>query len=200
MHERLTYVINGGLFAVQNQMGSIWPEEAYEAALELELRKRKLHVERQKEFDVLFRQTVRNVPDRSAGERSRYRRTESCSGITAHPPRPITLLSQRLPQTPRRLNQLRRRVGRTRNHAQRPAERPPLTDRFDYDALTLPGKARIKDLLSMANRVLVTLGPGYLPQIYRRAMFYELQTARAEFETIKRWPRTTIINPSASRT
>ena len=37
----------------------------------------------------------------------------------------------------------------------------------------------------MANRILVTLGVGYLAQVYRRALYIELQQAGAEFDVIK---------------
>jgi hypothetical protein len=46
-------------------------------------------------------------------------------------------------------------------------------------------KDEIKDLLIIANRILVTLGIGYLAQVYRRALYIELQQAGAEFELIK---------------
>ena len=37
----------------------------------------------------------------------------------------------------------------------------------------------------MANRVLITLGAGYLPQIYRRALYHELKIADVNFGVIK---------------
>ena len=187
MHEKLTYVINGGLFAVQNQIGSIWPEEAYEAALELELNKRKLRVERQREFEVPYF-------DKRVGT---YRIDLLVNDLVIIELKAVPSLQPiHRAQLLSYLKGYRKPLGILANfgsasveHETMPNARltdPPLTDRFDCDALTLPGKARIKDLLFMANRVLLTLGPGYLPQIYRRAMFYELQTARAEFETIKK--------------
>ncbi|MCP4405208.1 MAG: GxxExxY protein [bacterium] len=60
-----------------------------------------------------------------------------------------------------------------------------LTDRFDYDKVQLADKARIRELLFMANRILITLGPGYLAQIYRRAFYHELKTAGCDFELVK---------------
>jgi GxxExxY protein len=60
-----------------------------------------------------------------------------------------------------------------------------LTDHFDYDKVTLKQKARIRELLLMANRVLVSLGVGYFHQIYRRALYCELKAAQIEFEVMK---------------
>jgi GxxExxY protein len=64
-------------------------------------------------------------------------------------------------------------------------QKHPLTDRFDYDKVTLKQKAHIKELLLMANRVLVSLGAGYFHQIYRRALYCELKAAHVEFEVMK---------------
>ena len=50
----------------------------------------------------------------------------------------------------------------------------PLRDDFDFDKIALASKAEIKDVLFMANRILITLGVGYFHQIYRRAFYYEL--------------------------
>jgi GxxExxY protein len=61
----------------------------------------------------------------------------------------------------------------------------PLEDRFDYDRINHPEKERIKELLFMANRILITLGAGYFHQIYRRAFFYELKNAGVDFGIIK---------------
>ena len=40
-------------------------------------------------------------------------------------------------------------------------------------------------MLFIANRILITLGAGYLPQIYRRALYYELKLSGISFEVIK---------------
>jgi hypothetical protein len=37
MYDDLVYTINGGLFAVANTLGNIWPESVYEKALCKEL-------------------------------------------------------------------------------------------------------------------------------------------------------------------
>ncbi len=51
--------------------------------------------------------------------------------------------------------------------------------------MQLESKNEIKEILYMANRVLVTLGPGYFHQVYRRALYYELQQANIPFEVVK---------------
>ncbi len=187
MHEKLTYAINGGLFAVYNQLGNIWPEEVYEAALTLELQKRELRAEQQKEFDVfyfgkrvgtyrvdLLVNEIVIVELKAVPQMFPIHRAQLLSYLKGYN-KPIGILANF--------------GGASVEHETMPNYRmqeTPLTDRFDYDILTLPAKAHIKDLLFMANRVLVTLGAGYLPQIYRRALFYELQSAGATFETIKK--------------
>lgn len=40
----------------------------------------------------------------------------------------------------------------------------------------------------MANRILVTLRPGYFHQIYRRALYYELKQAQVDFDVAKHVP------------
>ncbi len=60
------------------------------------------------------------------------------------------------------------------------SQKNPLVDKFDYR-----GKEKIKDLLLMANRILVNLGVGYFHQIYRRAFYFELKTANVNFDIVK---------------
>jgi GxxExxY protein len=62
-------------------------------------------------------------------------------------------------------------------------QKTPLTDHFDFEKICLQGKDDIKDLLVMANRILVTLGAGYFHQIYRRAFYWELKQSGVSFET-----------------
>ena len=57
-----------------------------------------------------------------------------------------------------------------------------MQDSFDFRKIQLESKDEIRDLLVMANRVLVTLGPGYFHQVYRRAFYYELEQANISFE------------------
>ena len=60
-----------------------------------------------------------------------------------------------------------------------------LQDTFDFAKVQVENKEQIRDLLFMANRVLITLGPGFFHQVYRRALYHELKTAGVQFETIK---------------
>jgi GxxExxY protein len=57
--------------------------------------------------------------------------------------------------------------------------------RYDFSKIQLKGKEELKDLLFMANRILITLGVGYFHQVYRRAFYYELEMAKIDFEVIK---------------
>jgi GxxExxY protein len=61
-----------------------------------------------------------------------------------------------------------------------------LEDSFDFEKYRNPDKERIRDLVCMCNRILITLGPGYFHQIYRRALFHELRSAGIEVEVIKK--------------
>ncbi len=61
----------------------------------------------------------------------------------------------------------------------------PLRDDFDFDKIRIKGKEKIRDLLFMANRILITLGAGYFHQIYRRAFYYELKNAGISFDIAK---------------
>jgi GxxExxY protein len=49
----------------------------------------------------------------------------------------------------------------------------------------LKGKEEFKELLLIANRILVTLGVGYFHQVYRHAFYYELKIAQIDFEMIE---------------
>jgi len=186
MHDALTYAINGALFAVYNELGNIWPEEVYEQALQIELEAQGFCVERQKEFEVFYF-------DRRVGHYRIDLLVEDTVIIEikavphTYPLHKAQLISY--------LKGFKKPLGILANfgdakveHATFPNrldQNTPLQNHFDYDKIALPAKERIKELLFMANRVLVTLGVGYFHQIYRRAMYHELQTAGVEFDVIK---------------
>ena len=65
------------------------------------------------------------------------------------------------------------------------AQKTPLTDTFDFSKVQFEDKEEFKELLLIANRILVTLGVGYFHQVYRRAFYYELEIAKIDFEMIK---------------
>lgn len=186
MYDDLTYRINGGIFAVHSALGSIWPEAVYETALTLELRERGLHVESQQEFevayfgkrvgayriDLLVDQTVivelKAVPDLLPLHRAQV--LSYLKGFD----KPIGILANFGHSSAQHVT--------LPNHL---AGDAVLTDRFDADQLTLDAGPDIAELLVIANRVLTTLGPGYLAQVYRRALFHEFRTSGVEFETMK---------------
>lgn len=186
MHDDLTYKINGCLFKVYNTLGNIWHEEVYERALQLELQKNSLRTERQKEFEVAyFGQPV-----------GRYRLdlvVEDCVIVELKAVPELFPLHQA--QVISYLKGYGKPVGILANFGgtilehqtfpNRLDRQNPLENRFDYDKLTLLEKAKIRELLLMANRILVTLGVGYFHQIYRRAFYYELKAAQTEFTVIK---------------
>lgn len=186
MHEKLTYAINGCLFNVYNTLGNIWPEDAYEQALLLELESQGFQAERQCAFEVYyFEKSVGSyrldivvndtviVELKAVPEILPLHRAQLLSYLKGYD-KPLGILANF--------------GGASMEHVTMPKQahlNSVLTDRFDYDKLTLPHKERIRDLLLIANRVLVTLGPGYLPQIYRRALYYELRSAGCDFEVVK---------------
>ncbi|MCP4399347.1 MAG: GxxExxY protein [bacterium] len=186
MHEDLTYRINGGLFAVYNALGNIWNEEAYEQALELELQSRNLLVERQKEFEVFY--FGKRVGQYRLDLLVEHEIIVELKAIPEVLPLHQAQLIAYLKGYEKALGILANFGGDSLYHRTFPnklRQTTPLQDTFDFDRLQVPGKEHIRDLLYMANRVLIALGVGYFHQIYRRALYYELKTAGAEFEIIK---------------
>ncbi len=64
-------------------------------------------------------------------------------------------------------------------------QKVPLQDHFDYDKIQIAGREKIRGLLEIANKVLIHLGAGYIHQIYRRAMYWEMKQARLDFRVIR---------------
>lgn len=186
MYEDLTYKINGCLFRVYNSLGNIWNEKVYEKALQLELEKQGLHAERQKEFEVYY-----------LGKRVGWYRVDLLveNHVIVELKALPELFSLHQAQLISYLKGYNKPVGILANfggtsleHQTFPNQlhrKNPLEDRFDYDKLTLPEKAKIRELLFMANRISVTLGVGYFHQIYRRAFYHELKAAHVDFDIIK---------------
>lgn len=186
MYEKLTYAINGCLFTVYNALGNVWPEKVYERALEMELRAHGVKAERQKEFEVFY-----------YGKRvGRYRldllvEDDIIVELKAVPqtaPLHQAQLISYLKGYDKPVGILANFGGRKvvhRTFANKLDQMTPLQDTFDFDSIRLKEKDRIKDLLFMANRVLITLGVGYFHQVYRRALYLELRAAGVEFEVVK---------------
>jgi len=186
MHKDLTYKINGCLFRVHSQLGNIWEENVYETALHLELQAQGLQAECQKKFQVFYF-------DKQVGS---YRLDILVEGIIIVElkavPEVVALHKAQLISYLKGYNKplgiLANFGGKSLSHQTFPnklEQKTPLTDTFDFTKVQLKGKEKIRDLLFMANRILVTLGVGYFHQIYRRAFYYELKLAGIDFEVIK---------------
>jgi GxxExxY protein len=186
MHKNLTYQINSCLFQVHNQLKNIWEEEIYEEALHLELESRGLQAERQKRFqvfyfdeqvgfyqvDILVEDTV-IIELKAVPEVLALHKAQLISYLKGYN-KPLGILAN---------------FGeKSLNYQTFPnkfAQKTPLTDTFDFNKVQLKDKEEFKELLLIANRILVTLGVGYFHQVYRRAFYYELETAKIDFEVIK---------------
>jgi len=183
MHRNLTYKINGCLFRVHNDLANIWDEETYEQALEIELQSQKLRAERQKKFEVFYFDQlvgyyiidilVENlviVELKAVPEILALHKAQLISYLKGYN-KPVGILAN-----------FGGKSLYKQTYPNNTNQKTPLTDRFDFSKVQIKGKEEIKDLLLIANRILVTLGAGYFPQIYRRAFYYELQMAQIEFQ------------------
>lgn len=189
MHEKLTYDINGCMFEVFRGLCNIWDENTYENAAEIELRACGMKVERQKEFDIFYF-------DRRVGS-YRIDLLVEDTVIVELKAAPEILPLHRA-QLISYLKGMDRPLGILANFGGFKAEcetfpnithlRTPLRDNFDFDKVRMKGKESVKELLLMANRILVTLGPGYFHQVYRRAFYHELKMAGTDFELKKEIP------------
>ncbi len=187
MYEDLTYTINGYLFKVYNTLGNIWPEEVHEKAIQSEAQSQGLKAERQKEFEVFYF-------DKRVG----YYRLDlliddkvivEVKAVPKILPLHQAQLISYLKGYNKQVGILANFGGTSMQHQTFPnrlEQKNPLKDYFDYDKVKLKEKENIKEILFMANRVLITLGTGYFPQIYRRALYYELKTADVNFEVVKK--------------
>ena len=169
MHKNLTYAINGCLFNVHNALGNIWSEDVYEKALESELTSQGLSVQRQKEFEVAYF-------DQKVGHYRTDLLVEDTVIVELKAvPRLLPLhraqLISYLKGFGKPLGILANFGGASVEHATYPNKtdrKKALIDQFDFEKIRINEKEDIKDLLLMANRILVTLGPGYLQQNYIR--------------------------------
>ena len=186
MYENLTYAINGCLFKVYNTLGNIWKEKTYEKALESELHFRELKAERQKEFEVFY--FDKRVGYYYVDLLVEHRVIIELKAVPEIFPLHRAQLISYLKGYNKPLGILANFGGTSLEHQTFPNKlhlTTPLRDDFDFDKIGSEGKEDIKDLLHMGNRILVTLGPGYFHQIYRRAFYHELKLARISFEIVK---------------
>ncbi|MEK8018656.1 MAG: GxxExxY protein [Candidatus Parabeggiatoa sp.] len=187
MYNNLTYQINGCLFTVYNQLKNIWNEKVYEEALRLELQSQGLKAETQKEFEVFYF-------DKRVGLYYLDILVEDIIIVELKAVHEVVALHKA--QLISYLKGYNKPVGILANFGEKSlyyqtfpnkfAQKTPLTDTFDFSKVQFKGKEEFKDLLLIANRILVTLGTGYFPQIYRRAFYYELESAKIQFEVIKK--------------
>lgn len=186
MHKDLTYAINGALFKVHGALGSIWREEAYEKAVEIELNAQHLKTERQKKFQVFyFDKRVGNyrvdllvedkviVELKVAPRISPLHQAQLISYLKGFD-KPLGILANFGAPS------LEHRTFPNKHHM-----KTPLRDSFDFDKVRTEGKEEIRELLIIANRILITLGTGYFHQVYKRAFHHELKSADIGFQTVK---------------
>ena len=186
MYDDLTYKINGCLFAVHRELKNIWKEEVYEKALHLELTAQGLTAERQKEFEVYYF-------DKRVGSYRIDLLVEECVIVELKAvPKSFPLHQAQLISYLKGYNKplgILANFGAERlEHQTFPnklAQKNAMQDNFDVHKIQLESKYEISDLLMMANRILVTLGPGYFHQVYRRAFYHELEQANIPFELVK---------------
>ena len=186
VYDDIVYKINGCLFTVYNTLGNIWQEEVYEKALQLELQAQGLKAERQKAFEVFYFDT-------QVGQYRIDLLVEENIIVELKVVPKIFPLHQA--QLISYLKGYNKPLGLLANFGDsslyyhifpnKLIQKTALKDVFDFNKVQLHEKERIKDLLLMANRILITLGPGYFHQIYRRAFYHELKTAEVDFETVK---------------
>jgi len=186
MHENLTYQINGCLFTVYNQLKNIWEEKVYEQAFELQLQRQGLQAETQKEFevfyfgkrvgkyyiDVLVEDTV-IVELKAVPEVLALHKAQLISYLKGYN-KPLGILAN-----------FGEKSLNNQTFPNKFSQKTPLTDTFDFNKIQLKGKEKIKELLIIANRILITLGVGYFHQVYRRAFYYELEMANIDFKVVK---------------
>ncbi len=186
MHTKLTYKINGCLFKVHNSLEKIWNENIYEMACQMELQAQNLQAECQKEFDVFyFDQRVGHYKIDILVENTVIIELKAVQEVL--PLHKAQLISY--------LKGYNKPVGILANFGERSLshrtfankfdQKNALKDTYDFAKVQIKEKHKIKDLLDIANRILVTLGAGYLAQIYRRAFYYELKLSKIEFSVKK---------------
>jgi GxxExxY protein len=186
MHTELTYKINGCLFQVHNSLKKIWNENIYETACQLELQAQGLQAECQKKFDVFyFEQRVGHYKIDILVENTVIVELKAVQEVL--PIHKAQLISY--------LKGYNKPVGILANFGERSLyhrtfenkfdQKNALKDTYDFAKVQIKEKNKIKDLLDIANRILVTLGVGYLAQVYRRAFYYELKLSKIDFEVMK---------------
>ncbi len=186
MHKELTYTINGCLFKIHSNLGSIWKEKTYEKALELELHSQGLKAECQKKFHVFY--FDKRVGSYSLDVLVEDKVIVELKAVPITSPLHKAQLISYLKGYDKPLGILANFGCTSLDHHTYPNKlhlKTPLRDSFDFDKVQTEGKGDIKELLLMANRILINLGAGYFHQIYRKAFYYELKSAGISFHFTK---------------
>jgi GxxExxY protein len=157
MYDDIVYKINGCLFTVYNTLGNIWQEEVYEKALQLELQAQGLKAERQKEFEVFYFDT-------QVGQYRVDLLVEENIIVELKVVPEIFPLHQA--QLISYLKGYNKSLGLLANFGDsslyyrifpnKLSQKTTLKDEFDFDKVQLHEKERIKELLLIANRFIMS--------------------------------------------
>ncbi|MCP4400385.1 MAG: GxxExxY protein [bacterium] len=154
--EKLTYTIDGCLFAVHRALGNVWKEHVYEKVVLLELRAQCLCAESQVEYDVFYfdRSVGRYRLDLLVEDRVIVELKALPEMLPIHQAQIISYLKGF--HKPRGiLANFGQRSLQHRTFANKLEQKTALRDDFDIDKIHPKGKENIKELLVMANRILV---------------------------------------------
>jgi GxxExxY protein len=191
VHKELSYQVKGVLFDVYNQLGPNLPEQFYQNAVATGLERKGIICETEKLFEVKYRgvQVGRYyvdvwveqgklllelkvqphiLPLHRAQALSYLKVTDADLAIVVNFGAG-SLMDERLP------NYFR-------------DKQPIFTWRNQYANLETPNLALTNDLLQVLHRVHFELGPGFLPQVYRRAVMVELRHQDISYEYLKKLP------------
>ena len=191
VHKELSYTVRGVLLHVYNQLGPMLPERFYQDAIALDLESKGVRCETEKVFEVFYREArvgrylvdvwiengkiileLKVAPEilaiHKAQALSYLKVTDADLAIVANYGAE-SLQDERLP------NFVRTKIARS--------DRTwgPVAAHMPYPELT-------KRILETLHQVYVTLGPGFLHQVYRRAAMVELEVQGLNYEYIKQVP------------
>lgn len=193
IHKDLSYKVRGVLIEVHNALGPMLPEKFYQAAIAIGLESKGLKCQVEKAFEVFYRQqrvglyyvdlwvedgkillelkvAPEILPRHKAQAISYLKVTNADLAILANFGAK-SLVDERLP------NFVRDKVSNV-SWEKRPVQ------------VNLPFPELTNRLLEACYQVHLELGPGFLGQIYRRAVMIELRHQDINFEYIKKLPIT----------
>jgi GxxExxY protein len=188
LHADLTYYLRGAGFHIQNSLGSSHAEKDYEQALVYNLEADRVPFQRQTRYRVLYRgkQIGEYYPDITLGDGKLQLDLKVAPGITnLHKAQLLSYLAVTGAELGFVMNfgaasmQYERLPNFLSQRAQTPPPQPP--PGLLYEVLTTP-------VLAALHMVHITLGPGFLHQIYRRATRIELAQVGLPFVFLKELP------------